>query len=218
MAEIAEEREQGGRWKELEEVVRGLRKRINSILQSRRIPHPDREDIVQKCLLAAVVKWRRIENPRAWIGVTLENMCITYWRKRLRLKELGLVSESEVTAAWRRSLEEGGEEVERPGQEMRWELERVIRRLPERYARALWLRYVAGCSTREISLVLGYEVESVRRIISRARRRLRRFLENDEAAAEVECLPPRALGPEWKRAALAMVRVDRAKSEPGQEG
>ena len=84
-----------------------------------------------------------------------------------------------LDAAWR---QERGEDSE-----LRWGMRRqvaqvgaVVRELPERQRAAFILRDVLGYETDEIAEIIGCAGDNVRQLLSRARKRIRKYLLENE--------------------------------------
>src|SRR5258708_13286464 len=59
----------------LEQLLRRLRPRLKQVLGRYRIPAHDAEDLVQEALISTIQKWEVIQDPEAWLLVTLRNRC-----------------------------------------------------------------------------------------------------------------------------------------------
>ena len=66
----------------LDQLLRRLRPRLKQVLGRYRVPAHDAEDLVQEALVSTIQKWDEIQDPEAWLLVTLRNRCVVYWRKR----------------------------------------------------------------------------------------------------------------------------------------
>ncbi|HSF40516.1 MAG TPA: sigma factor, partial [Thermoanaerobaculia bacterium] len=66
----------------LDQLLRRLRPRLKQVLGRYRVPAHDAEDLVQEALISTIQKWDVIQDPEAWLLVTLRNRCVVYWRKR----------------------------------------------------------------------------------------------------------------------------------------
>ena len=55
----------------LDQLLRRLRPRLKQVLGRYRIPAHDAEDLVQEALISTIQKWDVIQDPEAWLLVTL---------------------------------------------------------------------------------------------------------------------------------------------------
>ena len=117
------------------------------------------EDAVQDAFLRYLEKAPAdLENPSAWLARVLVNGC----KSRLRL-------------AWRR-VGPLPDTLPAPGPEEREELEELFSLPPEDRA-VIHLHYYEGYSTGEIAQMLGQRPGTVRSRLSRARKKLRKLLD-----------------------------------------
>lgn len=63
---------------------------------------------------------------------------------------------------------------------VKWDVEILRGRLPEKDWRLLELKYIAGFSDSEIAAEIGCQTASIRMLLLRARQRARAILSNDE--------------------------------------
>jgi RNA polymerase sigma-70 factor (ECF subfamily) len=144
----------------LDELLRRLRPRLKQVLGRYRIPVHDAEDLVQEALISTIQKWDVIQDPEAWLLVTLRNRCVVYWRKRrnnlynsVDTAILELLSEP-VAAPQERS-------------ELLWDLNNLLEELPPRCRKLLRLRYGLGFDSTEVAERMGYHPSSVRKVARR---------------------------------------------------
>ncbi|HEX9943198.1 MAG TPA: RNA polymerase sigma factor [Thermoanaerobaculia bacterium] len=144
----------------LEDVLERMEPRLKRVLSRYRIPAQDVDDLLQDTFLIMISKWGSIRNPEAWLLGTLANRCILYWRKhRSRLWDLVDSAILELLA-----------DVEAPPQEkadLRYDLDTLLSRLPDRCRSVLRLRYGFGCSTAEAAERTGYCKSSIRKVTRR---------------------------------------------------
>lgn len=125
---------------------------------------PDAEDAAQEVMLRL---WRSGPPPgeeerlRYWLARVSVNVCKDLSRTPWRLHTV--------------SLEEAAEPLA-PEPEDRQVLEEVLR-LPKKYRVPLYLHHYEGYSAAEVGAMLGLNVSTVRTRLDRARRKLRRQLE-----------------------------------------
>lgn len=78
---------------------------------------------------------------------------------------------------WAELNEELAEDPDRSSVELRMDLREAINRLRPEYREAILLYYIEGLSVKEVAEVLGRKVDTVKVHLSRAREKLRDFLE-----------------------------------------
>ena len=144
----------------LDQLLRRLRPRLKQVLGRYRVPAHDAEDLVQEALISTIQKWDVIQDPEAWLLVTLRNRCVVYWRKRrnslynsVDTAILELLSEP-VTAPQERA-------------ELLWDLNNLLEELPPRCRKLLRLRYGLGFDSAEVAEKMGYHPSSVRKVARR---------------------------------------------------
>jgi RNA polymerase sigma factor (sigma-70 family) len=144
----------------LDQILRRLRPRLKQVLSRYRVPAHDAEDLVQEALVATIQKWNEIQDPEAWILVTLRNRCVVYWRKRRN---------SLYNAVDTVILELLTEPVAAPQEraELLWDLNDLMEDLPPRCRKLLRLRYGLGYDSSEVAEQMGYHPSSVRKVARR---------------------------------------------------
>jgi RNA polymerase sigma factor (sigma-70 family) len=144
----------------LEQLLRRLRPRLKQVLARYRVPAHDAEDLVQEALVATIQKWGEIQDPEAWILVTLRNRCVVYWRKR----RTSLYNSVDTVI-----LELLTEPVAAPQEraELLWDLNDLMENLPARCRKLLRLRYGLGYDSSEVAEQMGYHPSSVRKVARR---------------------------------------------------
>ncbi len=144
----------------LEVLLRRLRPKLKQILTRYRVPAHDAEDLVQESLVATIQKWQEIQEPEAWILVTLRNRCIVYWRKRR-----AALYDSVDTVILELLTEPVAAPQERA--QLLWDLNDLLEELPPRCRKILRLRYGLGCDPGEVARNMGYHPGSVRKVARR---------------------------------------------------
>jgi RNA polymerase sigma-70 factor (sigma-E family) len=124
------------------------------------------EDLVQTCLLRAMSRWERIEDPMAYLRRAMANDRTSRWR-RLR-RELLRAEPPDVAAADPNATVAD-----------RTVLVAELARLPRRMRAVLVLRYWEDLSEADTAAVLGCSVGSVKSQTSRGLARLRTVLPVD---------------------------------------
>jgi RNA polymerase sigma factor (sigma-70 family) len=144
----------------LEQLLRRLRPRIKTVLSRYRIPAHDAEDLVQEALVATIQKWPEIQDPEAWILVTLRNRCVVYWRR----SRASLYNSVDTVI-----LELLTEPVAAPQEraELLLDLNDLMEDLPARCRKLLRLRYGLGYDPAEVAEHMGYHPSSIRKVARR---------------------------------------------------
>lgn len=144
----------------IELLLRRLRPRLKQVLSRYRVPAHDAEDLVQEALVSTIQKWGEIQDPEAWILVTLRNRCVVYWRKRRN----SLYNSVDTVI-----LELLTEPVAAPQEraELLWDLNDLMDALPPRCRKLLRLRYGLGYDSSEVAEQMGYHPSSVRKVARR---------------------------------------------------
>ena len=144
----------------IDQLLRRLRPRLKQVLSRYRVPAHDAEDLIQEALVATIQKWNEIQDPEAWIVVTLRNRCVVYWRKR---------RSSLYAAVDTVILELLTEPVAAPQEraELLWDLNDLMEDLPPRCRKLLRLRYGLGYDPSEVAEQMGYHPASVRKVARR---------------------------------------------------
>ncbi|HET9225597.1 MAG TPA: sigma-70 family RNA polymerase sigma factor [Thermoanaerobaculia bacterium] len=144
----------------IDQLLRRLRPRLKQVLGRYRIPAHDAEDLIQEALISTIQKWETIQDPEAWLLVTLRNRCVVYWRKRRNT-----LYNSVDTAI----LELLSEPVAAPQEraELLWDLNNLLEELPPRCRKLLQLRYGLGYDSSEVAEKMGYHPSSVRKVARR---------------------------------------------------
>lgn len=153
----------------LDELLVRLRPRFRQVLARFRIPAQDAEDILQEALVAAVHKWQEIQDPEAWLMVTLRNRCLIYWRRR-RDSVLSHVDQAIL------ELVSKPQEPPQERQELLWDLDTLLEGVPDRCRELLRLRYRLGLSSAEAASQLGLRADSARKATQRCLAALTRQL------------------------------------------
>lgn len=153
----------------LEDILREVQPKLVQILGRYRIPSQDADDVLQETFLTLVHKREVVRNPEAWLIVTLRNRCLIYWRKKRK----------HLYQAVDTAILELLSEPEAPQQaksDLRFDLDRLLARLPDRCRSLLKLRYGLGCSSSEVAERMGYRQSSIRKVTSRCLAALTREL------------------------------------------
>jgi RNA polymerase sigma-70 factor (ECF subfamily) len=128
----------------------------------------DAEDAVQLAFLRVLERARAYDpswKGSTWLYRVLTNVCIDAWRRR-RLDEPAAAPRTAVVQA-----------VQAPQAAERIDVERALARLPGEARIILLCCYVGGLSYGEIARVRGISVNTVKTQLGRAKRQMRRHLE-----------------------------------------
>ena len=170
------------------------------------------EDLVQECLFKVARRWPRVKKmkrPVAYARTVLIHLALDEGKRRSRRRsELG----PEATGLLDAHHDDAA--VRTLGRvETSTDLLGVLRELPPRQRAALVLRYFDDLSEAEAADVMGCSVGTVKSTTSRALRRLRREVEETEAASDITAVDTQAnrtsgssLPTELRTAALAHTR------------
>lgn len=144
-------------------------------LRRQGVSHFDAEDIAQEVLTSAYVNIEGIDPARlrGWLLAAARNKAVDRYRSANRLAYVDAPesiedSDADPAMAVIRSLDAAA-------------LRSAIRNLPERDARLVGLHYFEGRSLAEVAEALSMSATAVKVALFRARRRLRRALEDEEA-------------------------------------
>jgi RNA polymerase sigma-70 factor (sigma-E family) len=129
------------------------------------------EDLVQTALLAAMGRWKQIDDPMAYLRRAMVNRRATWWR-RISSREVLTAVVGDGVGRGRVTSDHA------PGVTQRDELLRALGKLPTRMRAVLVLRYWEDLSEIETAEVLGCAPGTVKSQASRGLARLRRALED----------------------------------------
>jgi RNA polymerase sigma factor (sigma-70 family) len=155
----------------LSELLGRLRGRFQVILRRYQVPERDAEDVLQETLLLFILKRPTIRCPEAWLVTTLRNQALMYQRRRRSRRRFVLEPGHDLRPAADALAEPATGRLE-----ARLMLERGLRRLRFEEREALRLRHVEGRSPAEVASRLGYRPDTIRKLLSRAFRTVRRAL------------------------------------------
>lgn len=146
----------------------------------RRISDPDVvEDLIQQSFIRAFNALPTFRGESAfgtWITRIAINVCLSHKRsERVRQNWVTLLEDVEYAkAAMSEAARQGGPEIDIRNRERRELVLQGIDRLPERYRKAIWLRYIKDLSYEEIVQTLEVPMGTVKTWLNRARRQLGR--------------------------------------------
>ena len=122
------------------------------------------EEVVQEAFVALHRRWHAVEQPAAYVRVSVVNGCRSRQRRAARERASG--------GSWGDSSSSGG--AEGLGAD---ELLDTIARLPERQRAVIVLRYYEDMTEADIAAALGCRPGSVKSLASRALDNLRKVVE-----------------------------------------
>ncbi len=146
----------------------------------RRVSDPDVvDDLIQQSFIRAFNALPTFRGESAfgtWITRIAINVCLSHKRsERVRRNWVTLLEDVEYAkAAMSEAARQAGPDVDIQTRERRELVHQGINRLPERYRKAIWLRYVKDFSYEEIVQTLEVPMGTVKTWLNRARRQLER--------------------------------------------
>lgn len=123
------------------------------------------EDLVQGALAKLAGRWRKVEDPEAYVRRVIYHDQVTWWRRRGRVRE-DLVEDAPVGAA-------GSSADHASGVDRRLDVRQALAHLGPRQRAVLALRYFEDLPEAQVAHILGCSVGTVRSQTARALARLR---------------------------------------------
>jgi len=120
----------------------------------------DAEDLVQAALSQAALRWRRVDDPEAYVRRVIYTTSVSRWR-RLRARPPETLTDRPP------------ERATVPDHDTRLVMATALRRLTPRQRAVLVLRYYEDRTEAEVALMLGVAVGTVKSQTRHALRRLR---------------------------------------------
>lgn len=145
---------------------------------SKRFPSlPDHDDLVQETYarLLRQADPARLTQPRAYLFITARNAAIDFFRRQQSHPHEAIEEMLEVDPALVDAAPGVVESLER--RQRREVLTEALRALPERCREVMLLRYLDGCSGREIGARLGISIGTVKGHLLKGVRDCTRFFE-----------------------------------------
>jgi RNA polymerase sigma-70 factor (ECF subfamily) len=167
------------------------------------------EDLVQEAVMRAWVFWHRFEpgtNGRAWMHRILLNTFINGYRRRRRERDvLQTVHAQEMREQW------DAQASDTPGEALGDEVQAALDALPEEFRRVVVLVDLEERSYRDAADAIGCPIGTVMSRLHRARRAMKRDLEQYAEHAGMRAVTPSACEPQRPeqqapRAAVASAR------------
>ncbi|MEV0720479.1 SigE family RNA polymerase sigma factor [Asanoa sp. NPDC050611] len=128
----------------------------------------DAEDLVQSALLKVMRRWRKVDDPLAYLRRTMANQHISLWHRVRSREVVGAAPPEPVT-------DDTADRVVR-----RQALVDALRGLPPRTRVVVVLRYLDDLPEAEVAAMLGWPVGTVKSHASRGLARLRTVLDAPE--------------------------------------
>ncbi|MCU0378802.1 MAG: RNA polymerase sigma factor [Bacteroidales bacterium] len=132
------------------------------------------EDTVQEVMMKLWEERTRLgdyANPAAWATTVTRNMCIDLLRKRRKM------THEEIDSVWVTGNADEGAVSASDSREAAMLITQIAERMKEPYRSAVILRDMEGYSYEEAAVVMKTSVETLRTILSRARKSIREELE-----------------------------------------
>jgi RNA polymerase sigma-70 factor (ECF subfamily) len=166
------------------ELVRRHQRRVFSVAASILRRHEDAEDVAQQVFLKAYVSLPRFDRRSAlstWLYKIAVNECWDHLRRRRSRPQL---LEADLTEPQAHALENVSTDVAGAGPAehaaQKQQVEHLLAQLGEQDRQMLLLKEVEGFSVKEVSEILGVNVNTVKVRLFRARARLVQFQERDQ--------------------------------------
>lgn len=165
---------QGGDTVAYEELVRRNQRRVFSVAASILRHHEDAEDVAQQVFMKAYVSLPRFDRRSAfstWLYKITVNECWDHLRRRRSRPQ---VLESDLTEAQAYRLENAANDEAGPAENvaLRQQVNGLLAQLGEQDRQMLVLKEVEGFSVKEVSEIMGLNVNTVKVRLFRARARL----------------------------------------------
>jgi RNA polymerase sigma-70 factor (ECF subfamily) len=164
-----------------EDILRGQRNRVFSYACYVLSDREDAEDVTQE---AFVRLWERCpvaggDGALAWLRRTVRNLCIDVQRRRGRWdrRQVDIDDASPLDLARRGRRADLDPELRLVRGERQRALLQALAELPEATSELLWLHYFEGLKYREIAEVVDGHPTTVKVQVHRARRELRKMLD-----------------------------------------
>lgn len=150
------------------------------------------EDVAQEAIaryLECIAQGQEIEHPRGWLFRTARNLSVDHVRRRLPY-QVGLELMQQVPDP--HSVPEETSQIQIGSKEMDQSivlegLPRAMKQLPDHYQRNIYYRYHKQVGCAEYAKIEGIKVDAMKAQSSRARRCLRRILEQNLLEGRSSC-------------------------------
>ena len=174
----------GGDSTSYEDIVNRYKNTVFAIIYRMVGQYQDAEDISQDVFVNVYRKLYQFDTDKKfgpWIHRIAVNTCISYLRKRSKVVSISfdesyMQQYEEETASWSVSPQTEMEKAE-----LKKEVEKAINELSDAYKLLIVLRYQMEYSNQEIADILGISKENVEVKTHRARKALRKIIQNKMA-------------------------------------
>jgi RNA polymerase sigma-70 factor (ECF subfamily) len=140
---------------------------------------PDAEDLTGVVFMRAVEQLDVDRPPAqisAWLYRVAQNAVADYWRAFYRLPQIGV---EQVAGAWEPAAQQPAPYAEADADRAATAVRRLLKRLPDQYARVLELRFLHRMSVAETASQLGISHGNAKVLQYRALRKAALLVEND---------------------------------------
>ena len=140
---------------------------------------PDAEDLTGQVFMRAVEQLdvdRPAPQISAWLYRVAQNAVADYWRAFYRLPQIGV---EQVAAAWEPVMPQPDPHADAEADRAATAVRRLLKRLPEQYARVLELRFLHRLSVAETASQLGISHGNAKVLQYRALRKAALLVEAD---------------------------------------
>lgn len=144
-------------------LVRALASRLRRQARRRGLDLEAAREVVQQAFTELFAKRPKLRNLEAWLVRVVDRRSIDWIRRAATAKRLESSLKAEETPA-------------APSLDLRLAIEKALRGLPERQRQLVRLRYLEGYDEKTAAARTGYSPASVKKMLTRALRRLREVL------------------------------------------
>ena len=140
---------------------------------------PDAEDLTGQVFMRAVEQLdvdRPAAQISAWLYRVAQNAVADYWRAFYRLPQVGV---EQVPGAWEPVMPQPSPHADADADRAASAVRRLLKRLPDQYARVLELRFLQRLSVAETATRLGVSQGNAKVLQYRALRRAAALVETD---------------------------------------
>ena len=145
---------------DFEVLLASFKPRARAITATFGIAPEDGEDLLQEALLTYLHKRDEVHSPEAWLAATLRKRCLMFWRSRRR----SVLRQVDTTIL---ELFADGQTSGQETADLRSDLNRTLRKLPDHCRSLLVLRYRTGLSPTEAAKSMGYRSSGIYKVLER---------------------------------------------------
>ena len=164
-----------------EELINRYKNSVFAIIYRMTGQYQEAEDISQEVFLTVYQKLYQFDNAKKfspWIYRIAINTCISNLRKKNKVALINFDESFINQSQWDGPNNYGNPEAVLARSELRSEIKAALQELPVSYQSVLVLRYQLDLNNQEIADTLGVNKENIEVKIHRARKALRRILNN----------------------------------------